>query len=89
MRTNIPIKREYFFNSFCMIILGVIHYDLVVLHLNNLSQMSIKFIFFSRKNPLHILVALDNDDDKGGQAEGELFWDDGDSIGIVVFCLLC
>lgn len=51
--------------------------------------MSIKFIFFSRKNPLHILVALDNDDDKGGQAEGELFWDDGDSIGIVVFCLLC
>ncbi|XP_063403845.1 maltase-glucoamylase-like [Mytilus trossulus] len=35
---------------------------------------------YSRKNPLHISVALDNDDDKGGQAEGELFWDDGDSI---------
>jgi hypothetical protein len=24
---------------------------------------------------------LDNEDEQGGKAEGELFWDDGDSIG--------
>lgn len=37
--------------------------------------------FCSRKNKLHILVALDDEDEQGGKAEGELFWDDGDSIG--------
>lgn len=34
----------------------------------------------SRKNKLHILVALDEEDEQDGKAEGELFWDDGDSI---------
>lgn len=43
------------------------------------------FIFFcSRKNKLHILVALDDEDEQGGKAEGELFWDDGDSIGNIL-----
>ena len=38
--------------------------------------------FFSRKNPLGLLVALDN----GGAANGAFFWDDGDSNGI--YCYL-
>lgn len=35
------------------------------------------FNTFSRKNPLSLLVALDGD----GKARGNLFWDDGVSIG--------
>ena len=33
---------------------------------------------FSRKNGFGLLVALDSDN---GLARGELFWDDGDTIG--------
>lgn len=35
----------------------------------------------SRRNPMALIVALDEND----QAAGELFWDDGDSRGTVVF----
>lgn len=47
-------------------------------------------LFFSRKNPFGMLIALDDN----GQASGQLFWDDGDGIGKVylynnlVFCTL-
>ena len=34
-------------------------------------------VIFSRQKPMKLLVALDNQ----GQAEGELFWDDGNSVG--------
>ncbi|KAG7226089.1 hypothetical protein INR49_018700 [Caranx melampygus] len=40
---------------------------------------------YSRQNPMGLIVALD--DNK--QAAGELFWDDGDSRGIVAFLNLC
>ena len=32
---------------------------------------------FSRQNPMKLLIALDSN----GMAEGELFWDDGNSVG--------
>lgn len=35
------------------------------------------FFFYSRRNFMGLTVALDND----GKAEGQLFWDDGQSIG--------
>ena len=35
------------------------------------------FGFCSRKKPMGLLVALGDD----GKARGELFWDDGESIG--------
>uniref|UniRef100_A0A3B5B509 P-type domain-containing protein n=1 Tax=Stegastes partitus TaxID=144197 RepID=A0A3B5B509_9TELE len=38
-----------------------------------------------RRNPMGLIIALDDDD----QAAGELFWDDGDSRGIVAFLILC
>lgn len=42
----------------------------------------------SRRNPMGLIIALDDHD----SAAGELFWDDGDSRGIVSFlffvCLL-
>lgn len=34
----------------------------------------------SRKNNFELLIALD----ENGQAAGELFWDDGDSIGLLI-----
>ena len=33
--------------------------------------------FFSRKKPMGLIVALGDE----GQASGQLFWDDGESIG--------
>lgn len=39
----------------------------------------------SRRNPMGLIVALDDNN----QAAGELFWDDGDSRGIVAFLILC
>lgn len=35
----------------------------------------------SRRNPMGLIIALDDHD----SAAGELFWDDGDSRGIVSF----
>uniref|UniRef100_A0A4W6E6Q7 alpha-glucosidase n=1 Tax=Lates calcarifer TaxID=8187 RepID=A0A4W6E6Q7_LATCA len=40
---------------------------------------------YSRRNPMGLIVALDDNN----QAAGELFWDDGDSRGIVAFLILC
>ena len=40
--------------------------------------MSNLYTLDSRKKPFGLLVALDNQD---GVADGQLFWDDGDSIG--------
>ena len=38
-------------------------------------------ILFSRLNPFHVRVYLDKLDTDGGVATGDLFWDDGVSIG--------
>ncbi|XP_076462037.1 sucrase-isomaltase, intestinal-like [Babylonia areolata] len=35
---------------------------------------------YSRKNPLTLLVALDNNDDEEIKAQGQIFWDDGVSV---------
>jgi len=35
------------------------------------------FLFYSRQTPFTLMVALDSND----KASGELFWDDGESIG--------
>jgi len=35
------------------------------------------FLFYSRRTPFTLMVALDSND----EASGELFWDDGESIG--------
>ena len=46
-------------------------------------------VYFSRKNPFTLLVAL-KDSENGGRgytAKGDLFWDDGVSIGKYL-CLL-
>lgn len=49
---------------------------------NNIKLSSIStfstLIFSSRKNPLSLIIALDSD----GSADGNLFWDDGVSIGM-------
>lgn len=37
------------------------------------------YFYFSRKNPLGLIVALSDN----GTAEGSLFWDDGDGVGKV------
>lgn len=39
----------------------------------------------SRHNPMGLIIALDDHD----SAAGELFWDDGDSRGIVSFLFFC
>uniref|UniRef100_A0AAQ5XRX1 alpha-glucosidase n=1 Tax=Amphiprion ocellaris TaxID=80972 RepID=A0AAQ5XRX1_AMPOC len=40
---------------------------------------------YSRRNPMGLIIALDDNN----EAAGELFWDDGDSRGIVAFLILC
>lgn len=37
---------------------------------------------FSRLNQFHFKVYLDKLDTEGGTAKGDLFWDDGVSIGL-------
>lgn len=39
----------------------------------------------SRQNPLGLIIALD----ENNEATGELFWDDGDSIGESVMSMCC
>lgn len=39
----------------------------------------------SRRNPMGLLIAPDDN----GNADGELFWDDGDSRGIISFLIFC
>lgn len=43
------------------------------------STLRVIFLVCSRRNPMGLIVALD--DNK--QAAGELFWDDGDSRGVL------
>uniref|UniRef100_A0A669BLK2 alpha-glucosidase n=1 Tax=Oreochromis niloticus TaxID=8128 RepID=A0A669BLK2_ORENI len=40
---------------------------------------------YSRRNPMGLLIAPDDN----GNADGELFWDDGDSRGIISFLIFC
>jgi len=43
----------------------------------NANYYMTSYCHCSRRNPFHIKVYLDAD----GKATGDLFWDDGDSIG--------
>lgn len=45
--------------------------------LNIALVFSLLYLFSSRKKPMGLIVALGED----GKTEGELFWDDGESIG--------
>lgn len=47
----------------------------------NVRKLSSLLPLCSRKNPFTLLVALDNTNDTV-KAKGELFWDDGVSVGM-------
>lgn len=52
-----------------------------MIYINLYCFTDTSLMFFSRGNPLTLIVALNGTDSTGGYAEGELFWDDGVSIG--------
>jgi len=49
----------------------------MVIGQNDIDMILLLSLFYSRKNPFKLLVALD----ENGTAAGEFFWDDGVSIG--------
>lgn len=60
-----------------------IHY-IVSLCVCGICTQTYFFVYdFSRLNPMGLIIALDDNN----QASGELFWDDGDSRGIVCKCV--
>lgn len=56
------------------------HTQVYIIRNVNISDFVCVYVYVSsRRNPMGLIVALDDNN----QAAGELFWDDGDSRGIV------